>query len=251
MNLGHVTENDFKESDSVSIAKRIIEKGKKCKTHFLEMDRTPNFDGRVSILQNGFERLIVDVQIKNLPQGILLDGGFKFVCDTKIFNCVKLRVTANPVALFVANIEQQRLFFKIITTDLLDSLNIKNQNSKTISFSIDDEYSDSAFINQVYQVAKIIVTDVDCNVHCDTIRKIIRNAKKNDNWEEPTEYLVYTRGKIKGYLTAFRTKIEGKNRYRRNGIIRMCCGEKDEISMIYFEKGYVRPESVRLNASAH
>lgn len=240
MNLGHVTENDFKESDSVSIAKKIIENGRKCKTHFLEMDRTPNFDGRVSILQNGFERLIVDVQIKTLPQGHISDTGFTFVCDTKIFNCVKLRVTANPVALFVVDIMQQRLFFKILANDYMDSLDIKNQDTKTILFSIDDEYSDEDFIKQAYKVAKITVTDVDCDVKCAMIRKIIRNAKRNDNWKNPEENLVYTRGMIKGYLASFRIKAEGKKRYKRNGIIKMYCGEQRSIGLIHFEKGYVR-----------
>lgn len=240
MNLGHVTENDFKESDSASIAKKIIEEGRKCKTHFLEMDKTPNFDGRVSILQNGFERLIVEVQIKTLPQGIILNTGFKYECDTKIFNCVKLRVTANPVALFAVDIKQQRLFFKILTRDYVDSLDIKNQENKTISFSIDDEYTDNAFIKQAYQVAKITVTDEDCDVDCAMIRAIIRNAKRNDNWKNPEESLVYTRGIVKGYLVAFRIKAEGKKRYIRNGIISMCCGDEKEIGLIRFEKGYVR-----------
>lgn len=240
MNLGHVTENDFKESDSVSIAKKIIEEGRKCKTHFLEMDRTPNFDGRVSILQNGFERLIVDIQIKTLPQGTVSDTGFKFVCDTKIFNCVKFRVTANPVALFVVDIEQKRLFFKVLTNDYMENLNINNEDNKTISFSIDDQYSDDTFIKQSYRVAKITVTDVDCDVKCAMIRKIIRNAKRNDNWKNPEENLVYTRGMVKGYLAAFRIKVEGGKRYRRNGTIRMCCGEEEEIGLIHFEKGYVR-----------
>jgi len=45
---------------------------------------------------------------------------------------------------------------------------------------------------------------------------------------------------IKGYLAAFRIKVVGKKRYKRNGIIKMYCGEQTAIGLIHFEKGYVR-----------
>ena len=237
MNLGQYANNFFDESTSTKLAARIIEKGRKCKTHFLEMDKTPNFDGRISILQGTFERLIVEVQIKSLPKNIKVkDGKFKYPCDTKIFNCFTEHITFNPVALLAVDIKREKLFFKILTKEYINDLAIGNQKTKTISFSEEDIYSDDMFINKAFKVAKITVSNVKCYVDCCKIRSMIKNIRKNDKQERQ---LVYKRGSIRGYMTAFRVKSEGKH-YIPFSQVDMECGNELDHAVIQFEKGYVR-----------
>lgn len=263
VNLGGYHDNDFKESDSISIATQIIEHGHQCKTHFLKEDKVANIDGRISILLGSFEFQIVEAQIKALPEDIDATKPFKFSCDTKIINFARLKVSANPVALFVVDVKRTKLFFKILTHEYVDYLDIGNQASKTIHFNHDDEYSDEAFIGQTLRMIKVTNTDTACVVRCGDIRKIIRNAKRTNyrlvserskNDEGYDEYKVYQRGNVTGYLAAFRCKCEGKNRYKRNGIIKMFYRKEGEcnnlsisksdadeyaIAVIHFEKGYV------------
>ena len=67
-NVAHVTENDFKESESVRFVKNVVEASHKCKTYLLENEKTPYIDGHIGILQGGIYRLTVDVQIRTLPK---------------------------------------------------------------------------------------------------------------------------------------------------------------------------------------
>ena len=68
MNLGSINENDFKESKAVAIAKNIIEENRCFKTFSCEMDKRPNLDGHMSFIYKNQERMIIEVQIKTLPQ---------------------------------------------------------------------------------------------------------------------------------------------------------------------------------------
>ena len=261
VNLGGYHENDFKESNSIAIASQIIEWGQRCKTHFQKEDKTPNIDGRISILLGSFEFQIVEAQVKALPEDVDTTKPFKFSCDTKIINFARFRVSANPVVLLVVDVKRIKVFFKLLTHDYVEFLNIGDQETKTILFDHNDEYSDEAFIKQALRMVKVTNTNTACVVHCGDIRRIIRNAnrtnyrlvrERSDNDVGYDEHMVYQRGNVTGYLAAFRCKCEGKRRYKRNGIIKMlyhkkveCSNQKisdaDEYAMaiIRFEKGYV------------
>ena len=71
MNLGSINENDFKESKAVAIAKNILKKIDVLKL-FCEMDKRPNLDGHMSFIYKNQERMIIEVQIKTLPQNYCL-----------------------------------------------------------------------------------------------------------------------------------------------------------------------------------
>lgn len=90
----------------------------------MQGEKTPYIDGYVGILQGGIFRLTVDVQIRSLPKEELTDKEFSFLCETKILNYVCFSVSANPTALFVADKKTKRVFFKILTKEYVESLNI-------------------------------------------------------------------------------------------------------------------------------
>ena len=107
MNLGSINENDFKESKAVAIAKNIIEENRCFKTFFCEMDKRPNLDGHMSFIYKNQERMIIEVQIKTLPQNYCLSKSrvskYYYDCDTKVFNVVKENVSLNPVSLILVD----------------------------------------------------------------------------------------------------------------------------------------------------
>ena len=237
--MAHITESDFKESSSVSIVSEVIESNHKCKAYFRQEDKIPYTDGYIGILQRNVLRLVVDVQIRTLEEGSLSEQGFSFSCETKILNYVRFSVTSNPTALFVADKKSKRVFFKMLSHEYVDSLNIGSKEHKSIRFEAEDEYSDDKFISQAFHLAKIIDTDTDCFVDCGKIKSIFRKAGKTDYQPQVEETEVYSRGKIKGYFSAFRIKIEGKHRYNRDGYIKMVCEDDVNYAMVRFKKGYI------------
>ena len=54
INLGKVTENDFKESKSITILREIVEKNNRIKVRATEADKIATLDGKVVIIdKNG------------------------------------------------------------------------------------------------------------------------------------------------------------------------------------------------------
>lgn len=179
INLGKIDKNGFKESKSALIARYFIEMNNNIKTHFMEMDRTPNFDGKLMILDGSFERLTVEVQIKTLPRNVRKDedSKFSFSCDTKAMNCVIKNVTFNPVVLIVVDLDTPSVYYKILTRDFVSGLKIGNKKTKRIWLSEEDRFQANKFIKQIYRQVKITETDVDCLTECGKIRESIRNAE--------------------------------------------------------------------------
>ena len=52
VNMGKVSDNDFKESNSITIIREILEKNKRIKVRAQEADKIPNLDGKMMILDN-------------------------------------------------------------------------------------------------------------------------------------------------------------------------------------------------------
>ncbi len=69
LNLGKITENDFKESSSITILRKIAEKNHKIKVRATEADKIANLDGKMVIIdEKGFERIYVEIQSKTYYQ---------------------------------------------------------------------------------------------------------------------------------------------------------------------------------------
>lgn len=239
INMGKIDENAFKESRSSSLAKMLIERNNKIKTHFLEMDKTPNFDGKLMILEGNFERITVEVQIKTLPQKIKRNtkGEFSFVCDTKAMNSVMEKVTFNPVVLIAVDIENSFVYYKLLTREFVSSLKIGKQKTKTIWLSEENKFEEDTFIKEICKEIKITNTNTNSITKCGIIREIIKNA---DKITEESFQLVYKREKIKGYFTTFK-HIYGEN--KENSLIvskiKMECNKKIEVLFFQYDKDYI------------
>lgn len=155
VNLGKVTENDFKESNSITIIREIMEKNKKIKVRSQEADKIPNLDGKLMILDNSSkERITVEMQVKTLPEAYIETNPYNYDCDTKVFNVVLYGVTFNPVVLLLVDKNHNKIFWKYISYDYAKSLNIGEQESKRIKFTEDDLYVEDTFLNVLISEAK-------------------------------------------------------------------------------------------------
>ena len=238
VNLGKISASDFKESQSAAIARFFVEKNNRIKTHFLEMDKTPNFDGKAMILDGSFERITVEVQIKTLPKHAKKkDGTISFQCDTKAMNCVLYEVTLNPVALLVVDCDDCRVYYKLLTKEYVMSLDIGAQETKNISLSESDIFQDNKFINEVCNQIKLVNTDCECITECKLIRDIINNAQ---NTLEENFQLVYQRDVVKGYFTAYRIDYKDIQKTIIIGKIKMQFGELTEPLFFHFDKDFIR-----------
>lgn len=85
INMGKVSDNDFKESNSITIIREILEKNKRVKVRAQEADKTPNLDGKLMILDNNsMERITIDIQAKTLPIDYKYD--FNIIYTVRSFN---------------------------------------------------------------------------------------------------------------------------------------------------------------------
>lgn len=167
INLGTITENDFKESKSITILREIAEKNRKIKVRATEADKIANLDGKVVIIdKNGFERVHIEIQVKTLPEEYNLKEKYSYSCDTKVFNVVLEHITFNPVVLFLVDEQTNRVFWKLISYEYAKSLNIGNQGKKTIYFNEQDVFNESDFIKKISD-------------YCDSLCEIIDKKDAN------------------------------------------------------------------------
>ena len=155
VNMGKITDNDFKESKSISLIRDILEKNNRIKVRTNEADKIPDLDGRISILDpNKHDRIIVEVQSKTLPEEYFENNPYHYDCDTKVLNVVKYNKSFNPVVLFLSDKNEKKLFYKIITKEYLKELNFDNQETKRIKFDNNDLYEENKFIKDIINYAK-------------------------------------------------------------------------------------------------
>lgn len=156
VNMGKISENDFKESKSIVLIKELLEKNNKIKVRTTEEDKIPDLDGRVSILdKNNHDRLLIEVQSKTLPEEYNESAPYHYDCDTKVFNVVKYNKSFNPVVLFMSDIKNKKLYYKLISTEYLEKINFQNQDTKRIKFDDDDLYEEDKFIAEMIEYAKL------------------------------------------------------------------------------------------------
>lgn len=164
INLGKDSENDFKESNSITILKRIVEKNRKIKARTAEADKIPNLDGKLMLLDdNRVERNTIEIQIKVLPSGYNLKTPYSYSCDTKVFNVVLHHITLNPVVLIMVDIENEKVYWKYISREYAESLNIGNQKNKTIQFTEDNLFIEEIFIKEMEDTYTKMYEKIDAN----------------------------------------------------------------------------------------
>lgn len=208
INLGKITENDFKESDAVSIAKKVIQKNRRFKTYFNEMDKRANLDGSMAIINNGCECMMIDVQIKTLPQDYSCKNRFNkycYDCDTKIFNVVRLNLTLNPVVLILVDVYEEKVFCILLTRQYVSNLRIDTERTKRIFFDDENEFLDEKLIGEIFEYNKVLNTDTSMQVYVEEIKKEIHRKKKIHHKNDSLNYyrLVYERSYIRGFLSNF------------------------------------------------
>ena len=208
INLGKITENDFKESDAVSIAEKVIQKNRKFRTYFNKMDKRVNLDGSMAIINNGYECMMIDVQIKTLPQDYLCKNRINkycYDCDTKIFNVIRLNLTLNPVVLILVDICQEKVFCILLTRQYVSNLRIDLERTKRIFFDDGNEFLDEKLIGELFEYNKVLNIDSAMQVYVEEIRKEISRKKKIHHKNENLNYyrLVYKRDYIRGFLSNF------------------------------------------------
>ena len=59
VNMGKVSDNDFKESNSITIIREMLEKNKRIKVRAQEADKIPNLDGKLMIYYYNEARPVV------------------------------------------------------------------------------------------------------------------------------------------------------------------------------------------------
>ena len=181
MNLGSINENDFKESKAVAIAKNIIEENRCFKTFFCEMDKRPNLDGHMSFIYKNQERMIIEVQIKTLPQNYCLSKSrvskYYYDCDTKVFNVVKENVSLNPVSLILVDTYNKKVFCILLTHQYVAELHVNGKTTKRIYFNDSDEFNNDKFITELLKYNKILNTNTSCHVKVRTIYNIPESVK--------------------------------------------------------------------------
>lgn len=157
VNMGKVSDNDFKESNSITIIREILEKNKRIKVRAQEADKIPNLDGKLMILDNNsMERITIDIQVKTLPTNYKITYPYKYSCDTKVFNVVINNVTFNPVVLLLVDKNDKKIFWKYISKEYAESLNIGTQKDKTINFDNNDIYDEEKFTSFMIKILKKI-----------------------------------------------------------------------------------------------
>jgi len=150
VNLGKITDNDFKESKSITLLKEVLEKNQKIKVRAEEADKIPDLDGSIRILDDlGHERIIVDIQSKTLPSEYNETNPYYYDCETKVFNVVKYKKTFNPVVLFLSDINNKKIYYKLVTNEYIEILDYGNQNCKRIKFNDNDLYEEKKFIKEI------------------------------------------------------------------------------------------------------
>ena len=238
VNLGRSGNNDFKESRAALVARLFIEENNLIKTHFMEMDKTPNFDGKLMILEGEFERITVEVQIKSLPENIKKNkkGEFKFQCDTKAMNCVLHNVTFNPVVLFAVDTRGLKVYYKLLTKDYVNELKIGTKKRKTIYMSEVDRFEEAKFINHICKQVKITVTNEQCLIESLKIHNSIRNAENTGREEFE---LVFVRGNVLGYFTTYKYFYDDDKKYILVSTIKMECNGKSENLTFQYDRDYI------------
>ncbi len=115
INLGGYDKYAFNDTNGIAHLTLLLQRNMKMAVHFSSGDKTPNIDGWVELCSDAKTKQVPDgkfeVQIKTLDSDYVnIHGGYKYSCDTKIFNYVIKGITINPVYLFLIDAKTYRVF---------------------------------------------------------------------------------------------------------------------------------------------
>lgn len=175
MNIGGYDKNSFSESSGNRILGEILEQTQLIKVHFTENDKTPNFDGTFEICECTKAKKVpigrFNVQIKTMSTDYKnynkseQVSDYKYPCDTKIFNSVKNGISCDPAILFLVDIKDRRVYFIHVSYVYALSLNIDNEDTKTIYFNetdrLDEEDSCGHFTQIFNEYKRLIYNEKD------------------------------------------------------------------------------------------
>lgn len=154
-------QNSKIEEKALRILEDLLDGFKKIKTHFKREDKVPLFDGFFNLLnQNGEILKRFDVQVKGSANLSKLERGpnkgkIKYGFDVDVLDAVRKKVTENPTFYFVVDIKTHSIYYKLLTTDFLVSLNYLGSNSESVNYyfcdsdKLDDENS---FIKELLSI---------------------------------------------------------------------------------------------------
>lgn len=207
----------------------------------------------MSIVRDGYEKMIIDVQIKALPRDYKCHSREKYYydCDTKIFNVVKYNLTLNPVVLILVDIEIRKVFCILLTRQYVSELMLDLEKTKRIFFDPDDEFSDEKLMGELYEYNKVLDTDTEIQIDVKRINKEICKKKKIHHSGDSLEHysLVYKHSNIRGYLSNFIFETE-----KPVGLCLLCMydslHDEREYIQLKFEKSFIHLNRSRQRTSA-
>lgn len=126
------------ELESIALAKLFLARHDQVVPHLNENDKTPNTDGRVDLKDDsGIPIGSLEVQVKTLGKKhkckYSCDVGFLYYCD---------EIAQNPVLFFGVDREEEKVYWLLMDSSLLTSLNYKeNKSDKTLTLK-EEQYFD-------------------------------------------------------------------------------------------------------------
>lgn len=148
-NLGGYDENSFYDSNGVAYLTRFLQQEHGIKGIIQSDDKIPNLDGTIQLLEwisekRAIPKQIFHVQVKTMNSGyenanrVHHRSQYKYPVDTKVFNVVKENITFDPVLLFLVDEKKEKVFWRYVSVDFVMSLDLNDEEKKTIYFSDSD-----------------------------------------------------------------------------------------------------------------
>lgn len=148
-NLGGYDRNSFYDSNGVAYLTRFLQSEHRIKGIMQSDDKIPNLDGTIQLLEwnsdkRAIPRQIFHVQVKTMNHGYENTNKnhhrsqYKYSVDTKVFNIVKGNITFDPVLLFLVDEKKEKVFWRYVSVDFVMSLDLNDEEKKTIYFSDSD-----------------------------------------------------------------------------------------------------------------
>jgi hypothetical protein len=122
---------DVAENDAVDILNYILDSNR-IKSEVETRDKVPNHDGLIELVNDDREPIgRLTVQVKKLPEKNQDNPKKQVPVDTLWYS----RCISEPFLLIVVDINNERAYWKHISSSWLDEADIENQDTKTVHFS--------------------------------------------------------------------------------------------------------------------
>lgn len=202
INLGGYDINNFYDSNGVAFLTYFLQQQINIKVLIQSDDKIPNLDGRIELLKNdekGTKKIpvrIFHVQVKTLnckyynENKIKNKSKYKYSIDTKILNVVKEDITSDPVLLFLVDTNNKKVFWFHISKEKVMSIEITEEENKTIYFGDEDHISDlNDFYEQLMKIHQKHILRSRNPMENILTTNIKKDSKIIDKLHEEWEYL--------------------------------------------------------------